>query len=82
MDVAGHTLKDQIRNSLIRNELNIFNLNIIIQNSRLNCVHHIERMEAERIPKELMGYALRGTRSFGRPKLLWKNRPVSQRNRS
>jgi hypothetical protein len=63
-NVTGRTLKDQTRSTVIRNGLNIFNLNNRIQNSRLNWIYHVERMEPGRIPKQLMDYATRGTRSI------------------
>jgi hypothetical protein len=65
--VAGHKLKDQIRNTVIRNKLNIFNLKNIIQNNELKWIHNFERMEPERIPKRLMDYTPGGTRSVGSP---------------
>jgi hypothetical protein len=58
------------------NELNIFNLNNIIQNNRLNWIQHVERMNPERIPKQLMEYTLRGTTSIGCQKLRWKDKPI------
>jgi hypothetical protein len=75
-NVAGYTLKDQIRNTVIRNELKVFSLNNRIQNSRLNWIHHVGRMEPERIPKQLMDYTPGGTRSIGRPKSRWKDQPI------
>jgi hypothetical protein len=53
-DIAGYTLQDRIRNTMIRNELNIFNLNEIIQNDSTNWIHHVERVTPENIPKQLM----------------------------
>jgi hypothetical protein len=70
-NVAGHTLKDQIRNTVIRNELKIFSVN-----NRLNCIHRVGRMEPERIPKQLMDNTPRGTRSIRRPKSRWKDQPI------
>jgi hypothetical protein len=56
-NVAGYTLKDQIRKTVIRNELKIFSVSNRIQNNnRLNWIHHFGRMEPERIPKHLMDY--------------------------
>jgi hypothetical protein len=52
-NVAGYSLKDQMRNAVIREELNTFNLNNI-QNKRFNWFHHVERMEPESIPKHLL----------------------------
>jgi hypothetical protein len=56
-NVAGYALKDQLRNAVITNELNIFNLSNMIRNNRVNYLHCVERMEAERLPKQLMDYA-------------------------
>jgi hypothetical protein len=75
-NVARYTLKDKIRNTVIRNELKIFSVNNRIQNKRLNWINHVARMEPERIHKQLMDYTPRGTRSIGRPKLRWKDQPV------
>jgi hypothetical protein len=79
-NVSGYTLKDQIRNTVIRNELNIFSENNRIQNNRLNWIHRVGRMEPERIPKQLMDYTPGGTSSIGRPKSRWKDQPIQQRN--
>jgi hypothetical protein len=79
-NVAGYTLKDQIRNTVIRNELKIFSVNSRIQNNRLDWIHHVGRMEPERIPMRLMAYTPRGTRSIGRPMSRWKDQPIQQRN--
>jgi hypothetical protein len=59
-NVAGYTLKDQIRNTVIRNELKIFIIDNRIQNNLLNWIHHVGRMEPECIPKQLMYYTPRG----------------------
>jgi hypothetical protein len=68
INVTGHKLKDNIKNGVIRNELNIFNLTNEIQNNGLNWIHHVERMETERIPQQFMDCAPRGTMFIGRPK--------------
>jgi hypothetical protein len=66
MNVTGHTLNDNIKKGVIRNELNIFDLNIGIQNNGLNWIRHVERMEPERIPKQFVDCTTRGTRFIGR----------------
>jgi hypothetical protein len=63
-NVAGYTLQDKIRNTAIRNEINIFNLNNRIQNNRLNWIHHAKKIEPERIPKQLTDYTPGGTKSI------------------
>lgn len=35
-DMAQYTIKDQIRRTMIRNQINVFKLNKIVQNNRLN----------------------------------------------
>jgi hypothetical protein len=47
--VEGCTLKDQIVNTLIRNDLNIFNLNNRVQNNWLDWVNRVERIGPELI---------------------------------
>jgi hypothetical protein len=74
-NVARCTLKDRIIKAVIRNGINILNLNNIIQNNGLNFIHH-ERMESESISKQLLDCAPRGTRSIGRLRLLWKDQPI------
>lgn len=45
-NVAKHTLKHQIRNTAIRNELSIFSVNDRIWNNLCKCNNHTERMES------------------------------------
>jgi hypothetical protein len=77
-EYGGYRLKYQIRNTVIINELNIFKLNIIIQNNGIIWIHHVEIMEPENIPKQLMNYTEeeQGTldvRSYaGRTNLLYR----------
>jgi hypothetical protein len=54
MNAAGHTLKDRIGIEVVRNKLNILNLNILSQNNIFNCIHRVDRMEAEGIPKRTL----------------------------
>jgi hypothetical protein len=42
-NLVGYAFKDQIRNTVIRNEINIFNLNSSIQNNKLNSIHYVVR---------------------------------------
>jgi hypothetical protein len=50
------------------------------QNNRLDWIHHVQRIEIERIPNQLMDFTPRETRSIGRPKLNWKDQPLLHRN--
>jgi hypothetical protein len=50
------------------------NLNNKIQNTnKLNWIPHVERMEPEGIPEQVIDYMPTGTRSIGRPMLRWKD---------
>jgi hypothetical protein len=65
--VEEYALKTQIaRNTVIRNGLNIFNLNNRIQNNRLNWVHHFERTEPKCIPEQLTKCVIFGEMRIGR----------------
>jgi hypothetical protein len=54
------------------------NLNNRVQNNRISWVHHVERMEPERIPEQSINDTPRGARSTGHPNLRWKERNVSK----
>jgi hypothetical protein len=64
--------KDQTRNTLIRQELNTFNLNNRIKNNELNWICRVEGMEPERIPEHLTDYAPRGATSIGNLSLSYR----------
>jgi hypothetical protein len=44
----------------------VFNLNNRIRNNRLNLINHVQRLEPERIPKQLIDYKF----SVTSPKLI------------
>lgn len=69
--VAGYTLFDRKRSEDIRRELSIFKLIDIIKQYRNDWKQHIQRMEADRIPKLMMNYNPIGRRNVGRPKTRW-----------
>jgi hypothetical protein len=72
--VAGYTRKDQIRNTKIREELNIFNINAKIIKSRSQWkYYHVQRMEGRRILKKILTYNLKRKRNIGRPLLRWRD---------
>jgi hypothetical protein len=59
--VAGYITKGQIRNTKIREELNIFNLNAKIIKSRPEWKYHLQRMEGRRIAKKILTHEPRRT---------------------
>jgi hypothetical protein len=68
---VGYTLKDQMRNTVIKNEL--YN---IVQNSRSKWNYHTENMKSVHISTQLMDHALMGKKSVRNPKLCWKQRRI------
>jgi hypothetical protein len=54
--VAGYTLKDQVRNDNIREQLGIFNANDRIQQNKKNRYEHILRMDPRRITEQILQY--------------------------
>jgi hypothetical protein len=73
-NVERCTLADAVINTVIRDELNMFNLDSTVRNNRLNLIHRVERLRPER-----MGYIPRRTRSSGRRKLGWKDQRILQK---
>jgi hypothetical protein len=63
---AGLTLWDHKRNEEILKNLKVEPVSKFIQNYRVNWKNHIERMDCNRIPNNLLNYRPHGTRSLGR----------------
>jgi hypothetical protein len=63
--VAGYKRIDKIRNSKIREELNIFNLNGKILNFTSQWQNHVLRVEDGRILKKILTYNPRAKRKKG-----------------
>jgi hypothetical protein len=79
---AGCIKKDQIRNTKIREELNIFNLNAKIMNSRSQWKYHVQRMEDRRILKKILTCNPKRRLNVGRPQLRWRNQHKLQEDRT
>jgi hypothetical protein len=76
--VASYTRKAQIRNTKIREELNIFNLNANIIKSRSQWKYHVQRMEDSRIAKKILTENPKRKRNMGRPQLRWRDQHAVQ----
>ncbi|PSN31708.1 hypothetical protein C0J52_28469 [Blattella germanica] len=50
--VSGHTLRDHIRNTTIREELHLYDLNEKIADMKVQWLQHIDRMHPERLTKQ------------------------------
>jgi hypothetical protein len=76
--VAGYKRNGQIRNTKIREELNIFNLNAKIIKPRSQWNYHVQRTEDRRIPKKILTYNPKRKRNTGRPQLRWRDQHTLQ----
>jgi len=69
---AGISRKDKIRNTFIKQEMNVArSLLGDIKTKQLQWHGHVQRMEEGRFPKEVMKWSPPGRRKRGRPKLTW-----------
>ena len=71
--VAGYSLTDHMRSDYIRDQLNVYNLNDKIRNSKQNWHDHILRMPNNRPAKQAMQYKPLGVRDIGRPRRRWED---------
>jgi hypothetical protein len=78
--IAGYTRKDQIRNTKIREDLNILNINNKILKSRSQWKYHVQRMEDRRILKKIPTYNPKRKGNIGRPQLRWKDQHTLQQD--
>jgi hypothetical protein len=64
--------RDKIRNTIIKQKMNVTRSLIDdIKTKQLQWYGHVQRMEAGRLPKEVMKWRPPGRRKRGRPKLTW-----------
>jgi hypothetical protein len=68
---ARITRKDKIRNNIIKKMNVTKSLLNDIKTKQLQWYGHVQRMEKERLPKEVMKWRPSGRRKRGRPKLTW-----------
>jgi hypothetical protein len=68
---AGLTLWDHKRNEEILKNLKVEPVSKCIQNYRANWKDHIERMDSNRFPNNLLNYRPHGKRSLGRQLKRW-----------
>lgn len=68
---AGYTRWDHKRNDEILQQLKIESIHSYLNLQRQNWLNHINRMERTRIPRQILHYTPRGTRSIGRPAKRW-----------
>jgi hypothetical protein len=71
--VAGYTFRDEVINTIIREELQIFNIGERIQSRKIEWHEHLSQMEQHRIA-QVMFYKPIGYGDIGRPRRQWKDK--------
>jgi hypothetical protein len=66
--VAGYTVRDEVRNTTVREELQIFNIGERIQSRKIEWHEHLSRMEQQRIAQQVVFYKPIGYRDIGCPR--------------
>jgi hypothetical protein len=66
-------IKVHARTRLINSWLRNYKIKLFItKNYRIQWQKHVERLDPDRMPKQILSYAPRGCRSLGRPQKRWK----------
>jgi hypothetical protein len=71
--LMGITKLDRERNQSVREKLGVQNIVLEIKQYQREWLQHVERMDADRIPKQSLKYRPKGKRSIGRPRKGWKD---------
>ncbi|KAJ8011838.1 hypothetical protein DPEC_G00062440 [Dallia pectoralis] len=71
--VAGLSLRDRVRSSIIREELGVEPLLLCIERSQLRWFGHLVRMPPGRLPREVFQARPAGRRPRGRPRTRWRD---------
>uniref|UniRef100_A0A8C9X6F4 B30.2/SPRY domain-containing protein n=1 Tax=Sander lucioperca TaxID=283035 RepID=A0A8C9X6F4_SANLU len=71
--VAGVSLRDRVRSSVIREELGVEPLLLRIERSQLRWFGHLVRMPPGRLPREMFQARPAGRRPRGRPRTRWRD---------
>ena len=69
--IRGVTMLDRMRNTKVREDLQVELLLDSIERSKLRWFGHVPRMEESRLPKRYLKWKPRGKRPFGRPRMRW-----------
>ena len=69
--MTGYTLWDK-KNTDIREQLDIFNIHDKLTEYKINWREHIQRMDDDRLLKNILNYKPEGRRNIGRPQTRWK----------
>ncbi|KAJ7992757.1 hypothetical protein DPEC_G00281980 [Dallia pectoralis] len=70
--VAGLSLRDRVRSSVIREELGVEPLLLCVERRQLRWFGHLVRMPPGRLPREVFQARPAGRRPRGRPRTRWR----------
>ncbi|KAK0149597.1 Lipoma-preferred partner [Merluccius polli] len=71
--VAGLSLRDRVRSSVIREELGVDPLLLRVERSQMRWLGHLVRMPPGRLPGEVFRACPTGRRPWGRPRTRWRD---------
>ena len=71
--MTGYTLWDKKRSSDIREQLGTFNINDKLTQYIIHWREHIQIMDDNRLPKQILNYKPEGRRNIGRPETRWED---------
>jgi hypothetical protein len=71
--LLGITKLDRDRNQSVREKPGVQNIVLEIKQYHREWLQHVERMDADRIPKQALKYRPKGKRSVGCPRKRWKD---------
>ncbi|KAK3564029.1 hypothetical protein QTP86_006952 [Hemibagrus guttatus] len=71
--VAGHSLRDRVRSSVIQEELGVEPLLLHIERGQLRWLGHLFRLPLGRLPGEVFWACPTGKRPRGRPRTRWRD---------
>ncbi|KAK0137435.1 putative uncharacterized transposon-derived protein F52C9.6 [Merluccius polli] len=71
--VAGLSLRDRVRSSVIREELGVDPLLLRVERSQMRWLGHLVRMPPGRLPGEVFRARPTGRRPWGKPRTRWRD---------
>lgn len=78
--IIGVTCKDKMRNEEVKKKMKERQITVMIEKCRLKWLGHVERMNRERFPRDIMKWKSSGKRKKGRPKLAWSVEGIGKRD--
>jgi hypothetical protein len=64
---------DKEENQCIRGKIGAQNIIKEIKQYQEKCLQHVQRMDTDRIPKQVLQYKPKGRRNVGRPRKRWRD---------